>query len=177
MWIGDGCFCSPLGGRGLLSFVNLGPVGGAASALHLLSFHFFLFHPSVLCLSDLVEKRASWPPSPSSLCLPDPLFHPSLPSLTPFGVAFEGAERRLSWPHASRSIGPIVYSLHPDTKDIKLTDQRAGARARLINEALGSGEGGDGWREGGEGRREGWTGRLTDAQSAAQSMGTFAELR
>lgn len=82
MWIGDGCFCSPLGGRGLLSFVNLGPVGGAASALHLLSFHFFLFHPSV-----------------------------------------------------------------------------------------------DGWREGGEGRREGWTGRLTDAQSAAQSMGTFAELR
>lgn len=41
----------------------------------------------------------------------------------------------------------------------------------------GGGGGGDGWREGGEGRREGWTGRLTDAQSAAQSMGTFAELR
>lgn len=29
----------------------------------------------------------------------------------------------------------------------------------------------------GEGGREEWTGRLTDAQSAGQSMGTFAELR
>lgn len=83
-----------------------------------------------------------------------------------------------------RSICPIVNSLHPDTKDIKLTDQRAGARVRLINEALGQGEGVDG----GEGRRRGggrgeggggrgWTGRLTDAQSAGKSMGTFAELR
>ena len=45
-------------------------------------------------------------------------------------------------------MGPIVYSLHPDTKDIKLTDQRAEARARLINEALGRGGGSeDGWRE------------------------------
>lgn len=36
-------------------------------------------------------------------------------------------------PYASGLIGPIVYSLHPDTKDIKLTDQRSGARAQLIN--------------------------------------------
>lgn len=35
----------------------------------------------------------------------------------------------------------------------------------------------DGWREAKEEEGEGWTGRLTDAQSAAQSMGTFAELR
>lgn len=69
---------------------------------------------------------------------------------------------------ASRSIGPIVYSLHPDTKDIKLTDQRAAAAGpTLINEALGRG-----WMDGGgwDGRR---TGRLTDAQSARRSMGTF----
>ena len=63
-----------------------------------------------------------------------------------------GPSARLSWPRASCSIGPIVYSLHPDTKDIKLTDQRAGARARLINEALGSG---GGWMEGRRRRAEG----------------------
>lgn len=50
----------------------------------------------------------------------------------------------------SRSHAPSVYSLYPDRKDIRLSDQRAGAGARRINEASG-------WREGG---REKGRGRL-----------------
>lgn len=50
----------------------------------------------------------------------------------------------------SRSQAPRVYSLYPDRKDIRLSDQRAGARARRINEASG-------WRKGG---REKGRGRL-----------------
>lgn len=49
-----------------------------------------------------------------------------------------------------RSQGLTVYSLCPDRKDIRLSDQRAGAGARRINEAPG-------WREGG---REKGRGRL-----------------
>jgi len=109
------------------------------------------------------------------LCLPTLLFH--LLSLRPSKSRIQGPRTGSPALLLPRSIGPIVYSLHQDTKDIKLTDQWAGARPWLINEALGRE---DGWkRELGEGRcgREGWTGRLTDAQSADQSMGTFAELR
>lgn len=85
-----------------------------------------------------------------------------------------------SGPAVPIRFGLIVYSLHPDTKDIKLSDLWAGAGAWLINEALGRGEEGgrmDGGKEAKGGRRKGRTGRLTDAQSADQSMGTFAELR
>lgn len=49
-------------------------------------------------------------------------------------------------------IGPIVYSLQPGTKDIKLTDQWAGTVAWLIDEALGRGVE-DRWREGRKGGR------------------------
>lgn len=89
-------------------------------------------------------------------------------------------QRALPGPAVPIRFGPIVYSLHPDTKDIKLSDLWAGAGAWLINEALGRGEEGgrmDGGKEAKGGRRKGRTGRLTDAQSADQSMGTFAELR
>lgn len=64
------------------------------------------------------------------------LFH--FPSLHP-----------LQWCN-SRSQAPSVYSLYPDRKDIRLSDQRARAGARRINEASG-------WREGG---REKGRGRL-----------------
>lgn len=89
-------------------------------------------------------------------------------------------QRALPGPAVPIRFGPIVYSLHPDTKDIKLSDLWAGAGAWLINEALGRGEEGgrmDGGKEAKGGRRKGRTGGLTDAQSADQSMGTFAELR
>lgn len=148
---------------------ELGPGGRRHHpSLHLLFYH---FHPFVCRFSDLAEHWTSWPQSSSSLCLPNPPFHlPSPPShlhtcLFPspiplsFSVSLARAKQRLSWPHASRSIDPIVYSLHPDTKDIKLTDQRAGARARLINEALGRGGGRmDGGRRTGGGRagQVGW---------------------
>lgn len=100
-------------------------------------------------------------------------FSPIPPS---FPTSHPRAKRRLPWHPASRSIDPIVYSLYLDTKDIKLTDQRAGARRTLINEALGGGWMEERWRwwvQGGLVMEGGRTGRLTDAQSAHQSMGTF----
>lgn len=54
--------------------------------------------------------------------------------------------RSLQWCN-SRSQAPSVYSLYPDRKGIRPSDQRAGAGAGRINEASG-------WREGG---REGGT--------------------
>lgn len=160
-------FCSRLGGRGLLSFVNLGPVGGA-------TFHPFISYSTIssfstlLCAVSLILLITEpvgrvHPPLFASLtlCFISPLFSHlctflfSSPIPLSFSVLHSRAEHRLSWPHASRSIGPIVYSLHPDTKDIKLTDQRAGARARLINEALGRGEGGGRMEGGRRGRRIG----------------------
>lgn len=143
-----------------------------------LSYHFFIFH-SVLCyFSNQAEKWASWLLSPSSLWLPNPsvsnllssLTPPLLPSSFPIPLSTWGPSRSSPGP----MIGPIVYSLQPDTKDIKLTDQWAGTGAWLINEALGRGREGSGGRRRAEG---GWTGRLTDAQSADQSMRTYAELR
>lgn len=130
----------------------------------LLPFHFPAFCAPLISL----RNRASWPTLVLFSLPPLTLsFHPSFllphlhtfppfPSPAPpsFSALHSRAKRRLSWPHASRSIGPIVYSLHPDTKDIKLTDQRAGARARLINEALGRGEEGRGRMDGARQARE-----------------------
>lgn len=89
---------------------------------------------------------------PPSFFFPGPLLH----------------SRALPGPAVPSSIGPIVYSLHPDTKDIKLSDLWAGAGAWLINEALGRGRRRDGWRvrEGGKGEGPGerldrWADRRT----------------
>lgn len=162
-------FCSRLVGRGLLSFVNLGPVGGA-------TYHPSIFYSTIssfftlLCAVSLI--LLSTEPIGRPLILFATLTYFITSSIPPsFSVLLSRAKQRLSWPHTSHSIGPIVYSLHPDTKDIKLTDQRAGARARLINEALGRREGGywreDGWREAREekgGRRPGQVGWQTHNQ-------------
>lgn len=71
--------CSLLGGRSLLSFVNLVSVGGATFHLFIPSSPILpLFsppHPIVSCFSDLAENYAIWLPSSSSVCLPSPLFH------------------------------------------------------------------------------------------------------
>lgn len=158
-------FCFQFGGRGLLSFLNLGAlwVGMLPSIPLSVILYFFNFHPFLCHFSDL-RREAVHP----FILVSSPLL-PSASSLYPHLHFFlspssqsliQGAKHRLSWPLASRSIGPIVYSLHPDTKDIKLTDQRAGARARLINEALGREEEEElgGWMEerGQRGRR--WEG-------------------
>lgn len=89
---------------------------------------------------------------PPSFFFPGPLLH----------------SRALPGPAVPSSIGPIVYSLQPDTKDIKLSDLWAGAGAWLINEALGRGRRRDGWRvrEGGKGEGPGerldrWADRRT----------------
>lgn len=61
-----------------------------------------------------------------------------------------------------RSQGLTVYSLCPDPKDVRLSDQRAGAGARRINEAPGWGWGGGG----GAGRRaEGGLDRWADRRT------------
>lgn len=135
----------------------------------------------------------------STMPLHPPLFPPGRPHSRLSTVCFRSAssspasvpprfslpflcciQRALPGPAVPIRFGPRVYSLHPDTKDIKLSDLWAGAGAWLINEALGREEEGgrmDGGKGAQGGRRKGRTGRLTDAQSADQSMGTFAELR
>lgn len=138
VWTGNGYLALPSVERPA-EIYEPGPRGGCH--LHLLQPFFSVSNLLWLHLWSL-WGWVSWLP-------PCCLFHlftlsPLLPSSSfsslppPFlPVVHSGAMQRLSWPHASRSIGPIVYSLHPDTKDIRLSDQRAGARARLINEALG----------------------------------------
>lgn len=96
----------------------------------------------------------------SSLCPPQPSQSPT-PFLPHSFNLFSHTVKRPSpcspGPMLLIWFGPIVYSLHHDTKDIKLTDQWAGARAWLINEALGRRVEG-GWKEKGRGRtgQVGW---------------------
>lgn len=63
-------------------------------------------------------------------------------SLCPSQSHVQGPRAGSLGPVVSRLISLIVYSLRPGTKDIKLTDQWAGARPWLINEALGGWIGG-----------------------------------
>lgn len=162
VWIGDECSALALVGEACWALWTWAPWEAPPPFISSSTISSF---STLLCLA---ENWAFLQPSSFSLCLPNPLFHPSpllwqlhtflfspLPSLRPSQSRIQGARHRLSWPCACRSIGPIVYSLHPDTKDIKLTDQWAGARARLINEALGRGEGRGRMDGGRRGRRSG----------------------
>lgn len=183
-------FCPCRGGRGLLNFVNL--IAPYISST-ISSFS------TLLCAVSLICRRnepigCPHPPLFASLT---PLFHHSSlfshlhyflfflshPSVL-LSLAFKGQAPALlaprfpfDWPD-SLFTSPRHKRHQADWSAGRSRGHGWSMRPWAGGRRVGGRE--DGWRaggEGGEGRREGWTGRLTDAQSADQSMGTFAELR
>lgn len=121
----------------------------------------FLHFPCIsVWFLTVPDKCTNWLLLFSSLCPPRPSQSPT-PFLPHSFNLFSHTVKRPSpcspGPMLLIWFGPIVYSLHHDTKDIKLTDQWAGARAWLINEALGRRVEG-GWEKKGRGRtgQVGW---------------------
>lgn len=110
------------------------------------------------------------------------LHHPFLSSFhipLSFSVLHSRANRQLCWPLCFPFDWPNSLFTSPRHKRHQ-ADWSAGRSQGTADQwGLGQGRGGgvNGGRWGGGEREKGWTGRLTDAQSAGQSMGTFAELR